>query len=537
MRLRFLRPLPGERVSRKQGKCGHTCHFRAAGGPAKVLVGEPPQTRPFGTKCPKGYAAEPTLPGLFLIGVSAGEIEQVVDVALGRDDFPHLLLGGAVSGGKGLLLLYQLPALFLERVHLREFFTVQQLIHGGPRRPVVGQLRLMLGQIFSAVPGRLIAVEHRPGLGVLHHRPHELRCAGQRLLHVPELPGQGVGVIHRRLGLGLQLGIVGQAIFLEKLQGGGHLLEVVELGPPLIARPLALGHALLDVNDEVELPGLGPGVPAAPGTGRGPALQDGLHVLGAVAVPQGGAPPAGGPLKARELEREDAAPPVDHLDACRLQRGEKGREISRGLGQHLVDDSPELLLLRGLPDAAQPLAVVEKAPLTVELRILDDGQLMLDAHPVGEPPQGKGGADEVAKLPGAVIGSGIVIDVIMQMAFVNVGADKELILALRPAQGRFIADLVCLLGGELPLGERLPDLIAQGPALHLPARLRPILALHQQELGVGRGGIAEIGGHRPQLFRVEPIVKAVFQALQGRPVGGLFVWPNVCCGRGSTSSV
>ena len=38
-------PVSGGARNRKLGKCGHTCHFRAAGGPAKVLVGEPPQTR------------------------------------------------------------------------------------------------------------------------------------------------------------------------------------------------------------------------------------------------------------------------------------------------------------------------------------------------------------------------------------------------------------------------------------------------------------------------------------------------------------
>ena len=112
------------------------------------------------------------------------------------------------------------------------------------------------------------------------------------------------------------------------------------------------------------------------------------------------------------------------------------------------------------------------------------------------------------------------------------GTDKELILSLCPAHGRFIANLVGLLGGELPLGERLPDLIAQSSALHLPSRFRLILAFHQQELDVGRGGIAEVSGHGPQLLRIEPIIKAVFQALQSRPARGLLVWFDECCGRG-----
>ena len=37
----------------KQFGCGHTPKFLLGRGPAKMLVGEPPQTRLFGTKCPK----------------------------------------------------------------------------------------------------------------------------------------------------------------------------------------------------------------------------------------------------------------------------------------------------------------------------------------------------------------------------------------------------------------------------------------------------------------------------------------------------
>ena len=49
---------------------------------------------------------------------------------------------------------------------------------------------------------------------------------------------------------------------------------------------------------------------------------------------------------------------------------------------------------------------------------------------------------------------------------------------------------------------------------------------------MGRGGIAEVSGHGPQLLRIEPIIKAVFQALQSRPARGLLVWFDECCGRG-----
>ena len=441
----------------------------------------------------------------------------MVNVALHRDDLPHLLLGGAVLCGEGFFLFGQLPTLFLEGVHLGELFAVQQVIHGGLGRPVVGQLRLVLGQILFTVPGRFVAVEHGPGLGVLHHGPHELRRAAQLPLHRPQLPGQGVGAIHRRVRLGRQFVIVSQAVLLEKLQGGGHLLDVIDLGPPLIAGALALGHTLLDVNDEVDPPRLGPGV-AAPGSGRGPALQDGLDSLGAVAVPQGGAPPAGRPLKAWEPERDRAAPPVEHPDARTFQRGEEGREIGGGLGQHLVDDGPELLLLRGPLGIPQPLPVVAEGALAGQLGILNDRQLMLDAHPVREPPERPPGAEEISILPGAIQGSRIVIDVVVDVLAVCVGGNKKGVAALRPAHGRFIAHLICLLRGDLPRGKGLADLIAEHirvPFL-LPARDGFVLGLGQQELGIGGHVVALVGGDQfPALglVRIFPVVQTVFEGL------------------------
>ena len=47
--------------------------------------------------------------------------------------------------------------------------------------------------------------------------------------------------------------------------------------------------------------------------------------------------------------------------------------------------------------------------------------------------------------------------------------------------------------------------------------------------------VAEVGGHRPQLLRVQAIVKAVFQTLNGRPLGGLFMGLDVGRSRGRSS--
>ena len=107
------------------------------------------------------------------------------------------------------------------------------------------------------------------------------------------------------------------------------------------------------------------------------------------------------------------------------------------------------------------------------------------------------------------------------------GSDKELILALCPAHRRFIADPVGLLRGDFPLGKGLAELVAQRPLLRRPARFRLILPLYQHKFSVGGFRGAEVGGHRPQLLRVQAVVKAVFQALNGRPLGGLFVGLDV----------
>ena len=177
----------------------------------------------------------------------------------------------------------------------------------------------------------------------------------------------------------------------------------------------------------------------------------------------------------------------------------------------------------GGPGLALPLPIMQKTALAVELGPLYHGQRVFQAYPVRQPPQGERGADEVAEFPGAVIGRGIVVNVIVDMALVGMGADKKLILALCPAHRRFIADLVGLLRGDFPLGKGLADLVAQRPLLRRPARFRLILALYQHKFSVGGFRVAEVGGHRSQLLRVQAVVKAVFQTLNGRPLGGLFV--------------
>ena len=86
-----------------------------------------------------------------------------------------------------------------------------------------------------------------------------------------------------------------------------------------------------------------------------------------------------------------------------LHKPQKRRKIGGLFLQGLHDGQPHPLFCRWrlFPN---PLAIMEIPALTVLFGILDHREVMLNAHPVGEPPQGKAGADKIMELPGAVKG-------------------------------------------------------------------------------------------------------------------------------------
>lgn len=138
-------------------------------------------------------------------------------------------------------------------------------------------------------------------------------------------------------------------------------------------------------------------------------------------------------------------------------------------------------------------------------------------------------------LPGAVIGRGIVIDMVVDMALVDMGTDKKLVLALCPAHSCFIANPVSLLRGYLSGLERLAYLEEQRPTVSLPARFGLVLAMHQQELRMCRGMVAKVRGHRSQLLRVKSIFKPLLHGLDSALIRSLFVWFYVGRGRRQSS--
>ena len=86
-----------------------------------------------------------------------------------------------------------------------------------------------------------------------------------------------------------------------------------------------------------------------------------------------------------------------------IHEPQKRRKIGGLFLQSPHNGQPHPLFCRGrlFPN---PLAIMEIPALAVLFGILDHREVMLNAHPVREPPQGKTGADKIMELPGAVKG-------------------------------------------------------------------------------------------------------------------------------------
>ena len=157
------------------------------------------------------------------------------------------------------------------------------------------------------------------------------------------------------------------------------------------------------------------------------------------------------------------------------------------------------------------------------LRVLHNGEAVFQTQPVREPPEGKAGAPEVSELPGAVKGSGIVIDVTVDMLLVRVGRHKKSVAALRPAHSQFVADTVRLFWCDLSGIEGHAYLVTEHVRFLflLPPCRSLITGLCKQKFLRHRGRVALIGRDifAFGFLRVLSIVQAV---TDGRRYGFAF---------------
>lgn len=68
--------------------------------------------------------------------------------------------------------------------------------------------------------------------------------------------------------------------------------------------------------------------------------DDGLDVLGIVAVPEGGRPKPGRPLLPRNKKRDRTAAPMLDREAGRLHKPEKSVKVGGAFGKNFIDGKP-----------------------------------------------------------------------------------------------------------------------------------------------------------------------------------------------------
>ena len=129
------------------------------------------------------------------------------------------------------------------------------------------------------------------------------------------------------------------------------------------------------------------------------------------------------------------------------------------------------------------------------LRVLHNGEAVFQTQPVREPPEGEAGAPKVSELPGTVKGSGIVIDVTVDMLLIRVGCHKKGVAALRPAHSQFIADTVRFFWRYLPGIEGHAYLVTEYVRFLflLPSRCGLVAGFGKKKFFRHRGRVALIG--------------------------------------------
>ena len=100
---------------------------------------------------------------------------------------------------------------------------------------------------------------------------------------------------------------------------------------------------------------------------------------------------------------------------------------------------------------------------------------MLSTDKITQSCNGSGGSVEVSELPFAVKCNGVPIDVIVNMGFIGMSANKESVFSFEKAGGEIISDLICFLRCYFPRLERLAYLINEHIVLFLFAGIELVL--------------------------------------------------------------
>lgn len=139
---------------------------------------------------------------------------------------------------------------------------------------------------------------------------------------------------------------------------------------------------------------------------------------------------------------------------------------------------------------------VKHPRVTALARFLEQNHI--NVYGVAQTPDSFRAAPKVAKLSVTVQVDRTPNDMIMDMGLVNVGADDKGVFFLGKSLGKFYAQPVGFLRGDLSRAEGLANMVGDHIVRSTdPSSSGDILALGQHELGVGHTAVALIAGDKP----------------------------------------
>ena len=165
----------------------------------------------------------------------------------------------------------------------------------------------------------------------------------------------------------------------------------------------------------------------------------------------------------------------------------------------------------------QPPVVALAAPLG----ILHDGVSIFDADCIAEPPHRPARAEEITEFLCAVQRGRVPDDVIMDMLFVDMGADDKGMVPFGEAPRQLTAQAVGIFRCNLPWNKGLTDGISNHIVLAAPpAGLGLILPLREKELCISNAAVALVAGDQPAVvgfFGILNIINDIADCFSGGP--------------------
>lgn len=231
----------------------------------------------------------------------------------------------------------------------------------------------------------------------------------------------------------------------------------------------------------------------------------------------------------------DGFPTRRDLNAGLLQQLQQFLQAGGLLRKGRVNRHAELVPVAGR-FAALPLAVAPATPLG----ILHDGVAVFDADCIAEPPHRPAGAEEITEFLCAVQCGRVPDDVVVDMLFVDMGADDKGMVPFGEAPRQLTAQAVGLFRRNLPWHKGLADGIGNHivPAAP-PAGPGKVLPLGEKKFRIGNAAVTLVAGDQSAIAGFIGILNIINDIADGFSSGPAYARVQGCnpCGGDRFSSL